>query len=143
MKKVLLLVAVLAVTLVSCGKKEKKSDVKVDTPAVEQKAPEAQADANVTPEKKAFDAVVAKLDAANKCVVCHQVDVKTIGPSYKEVAKVYKEKGGNIVQFLKGNAEPIVDPALYDQMKPNLEVTKTLSGDDLAALAAYIRSLEE
>lgn len=141
MKK-LLLVAVLAVALVSCGKKEKKQEENVDTPAVEQKAPET-ADANVTPEKKAFDDVVAKLDAANKCVVCHQVDVKTIGPSYKEVAKVYKEKGGNIVQFLKGNAEPIVDPALFDQMKPNLEVTKTLSGDDLAALASYIRSLEE
>ncbi len=76
-------------------------------------------------------------------LVCHQVDVKTIGPSYKEVAKVYKEKGGNLVQFLKGNAKPIVDPALYDQMKPNIEVVKNLPGEDLAALAAYIRSLEE
>ena len=141
MKKILLLVALIALTVVSCGKKEKKADVEATTPAVEETAPVV--DANATPEKIAFDAVVAKLDPANKCTVCHQVDVKTIGPAYKEVAKVYKEKGGNIVKFLKQEADPIVDPALFDQMLPNLQVTKELPGEDLAALAAYIRSLEE
>lgn len=134
-------VAFLAISLASCGKKEKAAETKAATETVT--PAETAPAADISAEEQAFNAVLEKLDAANKCVVCHQVDVKTIGPSYKEVAKVYKEKGGNIVKFLKEEAEPIVDPAQYELMKPNLQVTKTLSGEDLAALAAYIRSLEE
>lgn len=141
MKKVILslLVVVFAIMLNSCGKKEKP----VETPAVvETPAPAPAPVVEKSAEEIAFDAVVARIDVANQCQVCHQVDIKTIGPSYKEIAKVYKEQNGNIVKFLKGEAKPIVDPANYSQMQPNLEVTKKLPGDDLAAIAAYIRSLE-
>lgn len=145
MKKVILslLVVGFAVAFSSCGKKEAKP---VETPAVETpavvEAPAAPA-VEVSAEEKAFLAVVDKLDPANKCIVCHQVETKTVGPAYREVAKIYKEKNGNIVKFLKGEAKPIVDPANFSQMQPNLEKTKLLSGDDLAAIAAYIRSLEQ
>ena len=141
MKKLFLplLIIGLATSLTSCGNKETKTE-EVVAPVVETPAaPVVEKSA----EEVAFLAVVDKLDAANKCIVCHQVEVKTVGPAYRDVAKIYKEKNGNIVNFLKGKAEPIVDPAQYELMKPNLEKTKLLSGDDLAAIAAYIRSLEQ
>lgn len=146
MKKVFLslLVVGFAVSFSACGKKEAKpveTQEALETPATVE-TPAAPV-AEKTAEEVAFLAVVEKLDAANKCIVCHQVEVKTVGPSYREVAKVYKEKGGNIVNFLKGKAQPIVDPAQYELMKPNLEKTKLMSGDDLATIAAYIRSLEQ
>ena len=44
------------------------------------------------------------------CKTCHLPDKKVIGPSIIDLATIYKEKNGNIVEFLKQNAEPIVDP---------------------------------
>lgn len=146
MKKVILSLFVVgfAIALNSCGKKEKPVETPAPAAVVETPAPAPAAPAvEKSAEEVAFDAVVAKLDAANQCTVCHKPDVKTIGPAYKEVAKIYKEKNGNIVKFLKGEAKPIVDPANFSQMQPNLEATKKLSGDDLAAIAAYIRTLAE
>lgn len=140
MKKVLLTLLIAGTALVSCGKKEKPAETPAPAPA---ETPAPAPVAEKTPEEVAFLAVVEKIDPANKCIVCHQVETKTVGPAYREVAKIYKEKGGNIVKFLKGEADPIVDPANFSQMKPNLEVTKKLSGEDLDAIAKYIRSLEQ
>jgi cytochrome c len=74
------------------------------------------------------------------CVACHKPDVKLVGPSLQDIAKIYKEKNGNIVTFLKGDGEPIVDPTQYAVMKPNFLVTKTFSDEELKALEAYIYS---
>lgn len=143
MKKTLLFVLFLGLALnFTACKGEKKEDkakepVKMEEPA---KAKEVAAP-EVSPEEKAFLAVVDKIDPANKCTVCHHATNAGVGPNYTEVAKVYKEKGGNIVQFLKGNAKAIVLPERFNEMQVNLEVTKKLSGDDLNAIATYIRSL--
>jgi cytochrome c len=74
------------------------------------------------------------------CVACHKPDVKLVGPSLQDIAKIYKEKNGDIVTFLKGEGEPIVDPTQYAVMKPNFLVTKTFSDEELKALEAYIYS---
>ena len=63
-----------------------------------------------------------------------------MGPSLQDIAKIYKEKNGNMVSFLKGEGEAIVDPSQYDLMKPNLELTKTFSDEELKALEAYVYS---
>ena len=63
-----------------------------------------------------------------------------IGPSIIDIATIYKEKGGNMVEFLKENAEPIVDPTQYEVMKTNFAVTKTLSDEELKALETYMYS---
>jgi len=76
----------------------------------------------------------------NNCIACHKVDQKIIGPSLQETAKIYKEKKGNMVAFLKEEAEPIVNPALYETMKINLQVTKTMSDEELKSLGMYILS---
>lgn len=136
----MIVMTVVAFAFTSC-KGEKKAEkvvepVVVETPAVETPAVE------VSVEEKAFLAVVDKIDPANKCTVCHHAVNPGVGPSYTEVAKVYKEKEGNLVKFLKGQADAIVLPERFSEMQANLEVTKKLSGDELAALAAYIRTLE-
>ncbi|RDI56558.1 c-type cytochrome [Flavobacterium glaciei] len=74
------------------------------------------------------------------CVACHQVDKKVIGPSLQDIAKIYKDKNADIVTFLKGEGEPIVDPSQYEVMKTNFAVTKAMSDDELKALEAYVYS---
>jgi cytochrome c len=75
-----------------------------------------------------------------KCVACHQIDKKLIGPSIQEIAKIYKDKNSSIVTFLKGEADPIVDPSQFEVMKVNFEVTKEMSDQELKALEAYLYS---
>jgi cytochrome c len=74
------------------------------------------------------------------CVNCHKPDVKLVGPSLQDIAKIYKEKNGDMVTFLKGEGEPIVDPTQYAVMKANFPVTKTFSDEELKALEAYVYS---
>ena len=81
-----------------------------------------------------------QLFESNNCAACHQVAEKVVGPSLQNIAQIYKNKKGNMVAFLKGEAKPIVDPSQYESMKINLEVTKTMTNDELKALEAYIYS---
>lgn len=74
------------------------------------------------------------------CYTCHKPETKTVGPSIKDIAKIYKEKGGNIVDFLQEKSEPIVDPSQYATMKTNFAITKNLPEEELKALEAYILS---
>lgn len=74
------------------------------------------------------------------CFSCHKAEVKTVGPSLKEIAKVYKDKKGNIVAFLQEKSDPIVDPSQYATMKTNFAITRNLPEEELKALEAYILS---
>lgn len=74
------------------------------------------------------------------CIACHLPEQKVIGPSIKAIATIYKEKKGNLITFLKGEAEPIVDPTQYEVMKANFSITKTMSDEELKALEAYMYS---
>ncbi|MFC4816411.1 MULTISPECIES: c-type cytochrome [unclassified Flavobacterium] len=74
------------------------------------------------------------------CYTCHKPEVKTVGPSIQDIAKIYKEKGGSITEFLKEKSEPIVDPSQYATMKTNFAITKNLPEEELKALEAYMLS---
>lgn len=74
------------------------------------------------------------------CIACHQVDQKVVGPSLQDIAKIYTEKKGDMVRFLKGEGEPIVDPTQYEIMKTNFAITKAMSDTELKALEAYVYS---
>jgi cytochrome c len=76
----------------------------------------------------------------NNCASCHQPDQKIVGPSMQEIAKIYKEENGNMVAFLKEEAEPIVDPKMYESMKINLQITKTMTDKELQSLELYLLS---
>lgn len=76
-----------------------------------------------------------------QCLACHKPTQKIIGPSVQEIVAVYEKNQANIIDFLKGNAEPIVDPSQYTVMKANLEITKKMSDQELEAIVRYMKSL--
>jgi len=133
---------VFALLLVSCGK-EKKEEVKKEVETtVETKAEKVATEATSVADQVTLG---KQLFTDKTCVSCHQVDKKVVGPSVKEIVKIYDEKKGNIVQFLKGNSPAIVDtdPGQVAIMKANLDgFVHDLTGDQLRALAAYMRAAE-
>jgi len=123
MKKLILLLSVLL--LVSCKKEEKKESLYPES------APTSQ-----TPIELGQEIFEGK----GKCFSCHQPEQKIVGPSIQEIANTYKAKKGNIVSFLKDEADPLVDPSQFEVMKTNFPVTKTFSEQELKAVEAYIYS---
>ena len=127
MKKVLFLAAVLA--FASC-----KKETSEPTNATTESVSEGESAKAKSPEelgKQIFE-------STGNCFACHQPDQKVVGPSIKEIAKIYKAKNGDIVTFLKGNAEPIVDPSQFEVMKTNFAITKEMSDEELKAIETYI-----
>ena len=140
MKKLSILFIALAMIATSCGDK-KKEEVKKDVETVKEEVKEV---VNETPssDKDGQIALGKKLFAEKTCTACHALDTKVIGPSVKDMIKIYDDKGGNIVQFLKGNAAAIVDtdPGQVAIMKANLDgFVKDMTPEELQALAAYMR----
>lgn len=119
-----------SLTLVGCKKESQESSAK---PVVTTEGETAEIK---TPEALGQEIFEGKGECSN----CHKPDVKLIGPSLQDIAKTYKEKGGDIVSFLKEEAKPIVDPAQYEIMKANFAITEEMSDEELKALEAYVYS---
>ena len=79
-------------------------------------------------------------EGKGNCVACHQVDQKIIGPSLQDIAKIYKAENGNIVDFLKNDASPLVDSSQYEIMKTNFIITKSMTDEEFKSIEAYIYS---
>jgi len=77
---------------------------------------------------------------AQGCAACHKPAVSKIGPSLKELAQAYQGKEGQLIGYLKGEAEPIIEQAKASMMKRPLEKTKSLSEEDRKALADFMMS---
>jgi len=123
MKKLVFLLSVLIFT--SCKKESEESFGKPETTTEVQK-----------PEALGKEIFYGK----GACVACHKTDVKLVGPSLQVIAKIYKDKNGDMVTFLKGEKAAIVDPSQYEIMKTNFAITKTFSEEELKALEAYVYS---
>ena len=74
-----------------------------------------------------------------KCHMCHKPDRRSAGPSLAEIAKTYSGQQ-RLVQFLKGEVEPLVDLGNRQVMERQLEKTKELSDAQRKDLADYILS---
>ncbi len=122
MKNLLILLSFFS--LIACQNKEEKSTTSVNEIATK-----------VT-GKELFE-------GEGNCVACHKPDQKNIGPSLKDIGKIYKAKKRSIVAFLKEDSEPLVDPSQYDIMKTNFAITKSMSGEELKALEDYIYSFSK
>lgn len=120
----------------SCKNKEEESFGKQVEPVNEVAASEGMPAETQAPEKIGETIFNGK----GNCATCHKVDTKTIGPSVQEIAKMYKDKNSDIVSFLKGEKDPIVDPAQFEIMKANFAVTKAMSDEELKGLEAYFYS---
>lgn len=124
--------ALIILCLVSCKTEEKKESLYTEPAETTEGAATA-----LSPSAKIGQEI---FDGKGKCFSCHKPDQKIIGPSIAEIAKIYKEKNGNMVEFLKGNGEPIVDPSQYEVMKTNFAITKNLSDEELKGLEDYMYS---
>ena len=140
MKKTILLLT--AIVTFSCKQKEAEPFGKTAEPATETVAPEATP--TETPETATAESPEALgkqiVEGKGNCFTCHNVDAKTVGPSIKEIAKTYQDKKGDMIAFLKGNADAIVDPSQFEVMKTNFAVTKAMSDEELKAIEAYFNS---
>ena len=121
MKKIIFIYFASSLIFVSCKKEETKETAT--------KIPQNSVDLG----KELFE-------GKGNCVACHLVDQKVIGPSIQEIAKIYKDQKGNIIDFLKNDAKPIVDPSQYEVMKTNFTITKGMSDEELSAIETYIYS---
>ncbi len=141
MKKSIVVLGLGMLFLVNCGEKKKveiENEVEVATEAVKKEEVKVVASTGDVELGK-------KLFGEKTCSACHQAEIKVIGPSIKDINKIYSEKGKSIVEFLKGASEAIVDtdPGQVAIMKVNLDTfVKDLSDDELNALAAYMGSIK-
>ena len=142
MKNILLIFGVIAFTFTSCGDK-KKEEVKKEAEPIKVEETVKVVEETTSDAKSEQIALGEKLFTEKTCVACHQLDTKLIGPSIKDIVKIYDEKGANMVQFLKGNIEAIVDtdPGQVAIMKANLDgFVKDLTPEELQALTGYMRN---
>ncbi|WP_374402495.1 c-type cytochrome [Flavobacterium sp.] len=125
----------LAISLTNCG--EKKETDAYGNP-VEEKT-EVVTETTVDP-------LLAKgqelFEGKGTCTACHKADAKVVGPSIKEIAKIYKEKGASIAAFINEEGEAIVDPSQYETMKANFAITKAMTAEERKALEVYMMSFE-
>jgi cytochrome c len=86
-----------------------------------------------------------RLFSEKTCITCHEVNRVKKGPSVKEIMAVYNEKNGNIVEFLKGNAKPIVDTTASQVaiMQENIDgFLKKISDEELKSIATYMMHVD-
>jgi len=126
------LFAIVFVFTISCGgKKDDQDFIKKTT------LEEAKSDNSAFPlAEKGKEIFVGK----GTCATCHKLDVKLVGPSLKDIAKIYKDKNASIATFLKGDEKPLVDPTQFEVMKANFALTKTFTDEEGQSLEQYILS---
>lgn len=125
--------------MVSCGG-DKKVD-KFGNPVSEDKTTTETAKS----ETSAFPLVEKGkeiFEGKGTCATCHKPDIKLVGPSIMDIAKIYTDKKASIFIFLQGEADPIVDPTQYEIMKANFAITKTMTEEELKALEDYMLSIK-
>ncbi len=132
-------ILLLTITLTNCGEKK-------ETDAYGNPVEEKTETTTETTTGTNVDPLVAKgqelFEGKGSCIACHKPDVKVIGPSIKDIAKVYKEKKASIATFLNEESGPIVDPTQYETMKTNFAITKAMTGEERKALEIYMMSFE-
>jgi cytochrome c len=99
---------------------------------------QAETSVNQTPKELGKEIFEGK----GMCATCHKADIKTSGPSIKDISKIYTDKKASISLFLQGETDPIVDPSQYEIMKANLEITKAMTEAEVQALETYMLSIK-
>jgi cytochrome c len=128
--KFLLIVSFL-LNLISCGNK-------TETDAMGNPIQKTETSVNQTPKELGRELFEGK----GTCSSCHKADMKVVGPSIQEIAKIYREKGASIAAFINEEGEPLVDPSQYEIMKANFVITKAMSTEERKALEVYMMSFE-
>jgi cytochrome c len=126
------LILLTVITIVSCGKNKKED--KFGNPTSNQKATAEAIEFPLAEKGKEI------FEGKGTCVTCHKLDIKVVGPSIQDIAKIYKEKNASISTFLKGNEQPIIDSTQFEVMKANFAITKAMTNEERQSLEQYILS---
>jgi len=78
-----------------------------------------------------------------QCATCHKVNQTIFGPSVSEIVSAYQNNKIEMIKFLKGKSDPIVDPSQFQIMKVNLEITKKMTDKELQSLVDYMYDITE
>lgn len=119
-----ILILMMIVFTTSCQKEKKEKD-QISIGTKKEK---------VTP----FDMGKTIFNGKGKCYTCHKTDKKSIGPSVIDIVEIYHEENGDLIAFMKQEAEPIVDPNTYTVMKTNFAIIKTFTEEELKAVETYM-----
>lgn len=88
----------------------------------------------------AFSVQAAPLDILTKsgCLACHQVDKKSVGPSYKVVAAKYKgqDASAQVMEKVRKGGNGVYGPIPMIANGPD-----KISDEDLKTVVAYILAL--
>jgi cytochrome c len=126
------LILLTVITIVSCCKNKKED--KFGNPTSNQKATAEAIEFPLAEKGKEI------FEGKGTCVTCHKLDIKVVGPSIQDIAKIYKEKNASIATFLKGNEQPIIDSTQFEVMKANFAITKAMTNEERQSLEQYILS---
>ncbi len=79
------------------------------------------------------------------CNICHAPtdDAASVGPSLETIAIHYLGNERRLIDFLKGDSPPVIDPKRFMIMKPQLYKTKHMFEEDYRALAYYLTSVHK
>jgi cytochrome c len=121
----------MGISSISCGEKK-------ETNTMENPINQAETSVNQTPKELGRELFEGK----GMCASCHKADIKVVGPSIQEIAKIYREKGASIAAFINEDGKPLVDPSQYEIMKTNFAITKAMSTEERKALEIYMMSFE-
>ena len=127
----LLLTLSMGISSISCGEKK-------ETNTMENPINQSETLVNQTPKELGRELFEGK----GMCASCHKADIKVVGPSIQEIAKIYREKGASIAAFINEDGKPLVDPSQYEIMKTNFAITKAMSTEERKALEIYMMSFE-
>jgi cytochrome c551/c552 len=72
------------------------------------------------------------------CYSCHKAGGSGISPSLKTISETYLNKEDRLMSYLKGEAEPIINPDMAGMMHRYIQKTKSLSDEERKALADFI-----
>ena len=127
-----ILFSTLFVFTISCGGKKEDQDF-----GKKETTEDAKSDNSAFPLAEKGKEI---FEGKGTCATCHKTDIKLVGPSMQDIAKIYKEKNASIATFLKGDEKPIVDPTQFEVMKANFALTKTFTDEERQSLEEYVLS---
>lgn len=87
-----------------------------------------------------------RLFSEKTCITCHDINSEKTAPSVVDIMNIYKDKGGDIVAFLKGENKPIVDTTASQVaiMQDNINgFLKEISDEELDAIATYMIHVDQ
>lgn len=128
------LVVFAAMSMLACGNKEEKNAPAPVYESERGEVVEMSATEKIALGKKLFE-------GKGTCFSCHMADKKVIGPSIKEIVEVYEKHNADLVSFLKGNEEAIVDPSQFIIMQANFTITKKMTDVELESIVAYMKTM--